>query len=101
MSSIVSSSFADPVPGTTGTRPATASTTVRMAAARSSMVCALGSPVDPPMEMPFEPWAICQCTRLARGVVDLAVGGERGDDGRDRARHLLGSGAVGAHDPLS
>jgi hypothetical protein len=37
-----------------------------MAAARSSTVCALGSPVDPPMEMPFEPWAICQCTRLAR-----------------------------------
>ena len=45
---------------------------LRMAAMRSATVCALGSPVDPPIEMPCEPDASCHRTRLAEaGVIDV------------------------------
>ena len=62
VSSSVSSSLAEPVPGTNGTRSPTSSATTRMAAIRSATVCALGSPVEPPIEMPCEPASSCHRT---------------------------------------
>lgn len=56
VSSIVSSIFAEPVPGRNGTWSATSSLTIRIASARSATVWALGSPVDPPKEMPCVPF---------------------------------------------
>jgi hypothetical protein len=60
VSSSVSGSFADPVPGTKGTRSPISSAAARMAAARSAVDCALGSPVEPPSEMPWLPDSSCQ-----------------------------------------
>src|SRR6201999_4162080 len=48
VSSSVSSSLAEPVPGTNGTRSAISSAAALIAAARSCVDCADGSPVDPP-----------------------------------------------------
>ena len=55
VSSSVSSSLAEPVPGTNGTRSAISSAAALIAVARSAVVCARGSPVDPPSEMPWLP----------------------------------------------
>jgi hypothetical protein len=66
VSSNVSSSFAEPVPGTKGTRSAISAAAVLIDAARSAVVCALGSPVEPPSEMPWEPEASCHRIRDLR-----------------------------------
>ena len=50
------------MPGRNGTRSAISAATVRIASARSAMVCDEGSPVEPPIEMPCEPEASCQWT---------------------------------------
>ena len=79
-----------------GRRPSSA--TVRIAATRSSMVCALGSPVEPPIEMPCVPWASCQLTRLARlswSTSPSAVNGVT--SGAIEPVISLRSGAVAAH----
>src|SRR5689334_7394856 len=64
VSSSVSSRLAGPVPGTNGTRSAISSAAALIAAARSFVDCADGSPVDPPSEMPCEPDSSCQRIRF-------------------------------------
>ena len=79
VSSSVSSSLAEPVPGTNGTRSAISSAAALIAAARSAVVWALGSPVEPPSEMPWLPDSSCQRTRLrsaSRSGAPSAVNGE-------------------------
>ena len=44
-----------PVPGRNGTRPSIAAAAARITAIRSATVCEVGSPVEPPTEMPCEP----------------------------------------------
>ena len=79
VSSSVSSSLAEPVPGTNGTRSAISSATATIALARSAVDWALGSPVDPPSEMPWLPDSSCQRTRPrsdSRSGRPSAVNGE-------------------------
>src|SRR6185437_10301014 len=79
VSSSVSSSFADPVPGTNGTRSPISSAATRIAAARSAADCADGSPVDPPSEIPCDPDSSCQRIRFrspSRSGAPSAANGE-------------------------
>src|SRR5580693_5432254 len=79
VSSSVSSSLADPVPGTKGTRSLISSAAALIAVARSVVVCADGSPVDPPREMPCDPDSSCQrisARSPSRSGAPSAVNGE-------------------------
>lgn len=79
VSSSVSSSLAEPVPGTKGTRSAISAAAALIAAARSAVLCADGSPVDPPSEIPWLPDSSCQRIRLrspSRSGAPSAVNGE-------------------------
>ncbi len=51
------------MPGRNGTRSAIAFAPARRTAIRSSTVCEIGSPVEPPIEIPCEPCSICQSIR--------------------------------------
>ena len=86
VSSSVSAISAVPVPGTNGTRPSIAAAAARITAIRSATVCEVGSPVDPPTEMPWVPLReLPLYERLDRVEVELSFVGERGDEGGDRA----------------
>src|SRR5579859_4111607 len=79
VSSSVSGSFAEPVPGTNGTRSLISATAARIAAARSCVDWAPGSPVEPPSEMPWLPDSSCQrisARRPYRSGAPSAVKGE-------------------------
>src|SRR5579863_8295677 len=79
VSSSVSSSLADPVPGTKGTLSLISSAAALIAVARSVVVCADGSPVDPPREMPCDPDSSCQrisARSPSRSGAPSAVNGE-------------------------
>src|SRR5580692_689399 len=79
VSSRVSSSLAEPVPGTNGTRSAISSAAALIAAARSAVDCADGSPVDPPSEIPWEPDSSCQRIRFRSPSVSAAPSAVNGD----------------------
>src|SRR5215469_237587 len=87
VSSSVSGSLAEPVPGTNGTRSPISRAAARMAAARSAVDWALGSPVEPPREMPWLPDSSCQRMRLRR-------------DSRSGAPSAVKGETTGAIDPL-
>ena len=92
VSASVSSSLADPVPGTNGTRSAISSAAALIAVARSVVDCADGSPVDPPREMPWLPDSSCQRIRLrspSRSAAPSAVNGDT--TGAIEPRILAGS----------
>src|SRR6201986_2375033 len=92
VSSSVSSSLAEPVPGTNGTGSAISSAAALIAAARSLVDCADGSPVDPPSEMPCEPDSSCQRIRLRSPSVSAAPSAANGEPpGAVDPRTLAGS----------
>jgi len=49
-----------PVPGRNGQRPSIALAATCITVMRSATVIEVGSPVEPPTEMPWLPWASCQ-----------------------------------------
>src|SRR5580692_11254484 len=79
VSSSVSSSLAEPVPGTNGTRSPISSAAALIAAARSAVLCADGSPVEPPSEMPWLPDSSCQRIRLRSPSVSGAPSAVNGE----------------------
>src|SRR5215469_6700172 len=94
VSSRVSSSLAEPVPGTNGTRSAISAAEALIAAARSAVLCADGSPVEPPSEMPWLPDSSCQRIRPRSPSVSGAPSAVNGEttgaiDPRIRAGSLL------------
>src|SRR5215469_6162657 len=92
VSSRVSSSLAEPVPGTNGTRSAISAAEALIAAARSAVLCADGSPVEPPSEMPWLPDSSCQRIRLRSPSVSGAPSAVNGETtGAIDPRMLAGS----------
>ena len=55
-----------PVPGRKGQRPSIASAAARITVIRSATVIDVGSPVEPPTEMPWLPFSSCQS--ISRGM---------------------------------
>ncbi len=55
-----------PVPGRNGTRPSIAAAAARITSMRSATVIEVGSPVEPPTEMPCVPCSSCQS--ISRGI---------------------------------
>ena len=73
----------------------------RMTAMRSATVCEVGSPVEPPTEMPCVPCSSCQSTSARDRVeVERAVVRERRDERGDRAPDAGRVGGEAAHRAL-